>query len=113
MNTSGDISKSTTTNCDEIGGANTNNDDKKMSTSYEQKSKEGSSYPIRSSGKGVSDIDVVSEKLSGNTIADNTNTNSAVGKKSTFDFEELLFRDPPPNEDCPICMLPMPYQSGV
>jgi len=24
-----------------------------------------------------------------------------------------LFEEPPPKEDCPICMLPMPFASGV
>ena len=28
-------------------------------------------------------------------------------KKKSLDYN--LFQDPPPNEDCPICMLPMPY----
>jgi len=27
--------------------------------------------------------------------------------------DDDLFRDPPPKEDCPICMLPMPHASGV
>ena len=27
--------------------------------------------------------------------------------------DKTLFRDPPPKEDCPICMLPMPYNSGA
>jgi len=27
--------------------------------------------------------------------------------------ELLLFQDPPPKEDCPICMLPMPHSSGI
>jgi len=27
--------------------------------------------------------------------------------------EKLLFQDPPPKEDCPICMLPMPYTEGL
>jgi len=28
-------------------------------------------------------------------------------------INDELFRDPPPKEDCPICMLPMPYASGM
>ena len=27
--------------------------------------------------------------------------------------DDKLFRDPPPKEDCPICMLPMPYTNGM
>ena len=26
-----------------------------------------------------------------------------------FEFDEKLFADPPPREECPICFLPMPY----
>ena len=38
-----------------------------------------------------------------------------VGKLSVSDKEEYddkLFKDPPPKEDCPICMLPMPFDYG-
>ena len=28
-------------------------------------------------------------------------------------MDEMLFQDPPPKEDCPICLLPMPYYSGL
>ena len=27
--------------------------------------------------------------------------------------DDELFKDPPPKEDCPICMQPMPYASGL
>jgi len=27
--------------------------------------------------------------------------------------DELLFQDPPPKEDCPLCFLPMPRASGI
>ena len=116
MSTSGDISKSSTTKCGDIGGGD--NDEKKMSTSYEQNNKIGgessssSDIDAGSSGKAVSDIDTMSEQLSDNTIAD-TNTNSDVGKMSKSDFEELLFQDPPPKEDCPVCMQPMPFSEGI
>jgi len=109
MSTSGDISSnnSSTTEYGEIGGGN--DDEKKMSTSYEQKSKisggegEGNSsdIDIGSSGKSASDIDVISEKLSDNTI----------GSMTISDNE--LFKDPPPKEDCSICMQPMPHFSGM
>ena len=32
---------------------------------------------------------------------------------SDNDNDELLFKDPPPKEDCPICMLPMPHHSSM
>ena len=99
------MSKSSTTECGEIGGGD---DDKKMSTSYEQKSKigggKGSSSDIDtgSSGKVASDnIDLLSKKLSDNSI----------GSMTISDDE--LFKDPPPKEDCQICFLPMPFTSGV
>lgn len=31
----------------------------------------------------------------------------------TISEGDKLFQDPPPREDCPICMLPMPYKSGL
>jgi len=36
---------------------------------------------------------------------------SGLGKKVSAD--DPLFQDPPPKEDCPICMLPMPHNSGI
>ena len=37
---------------------------------------------------------------------------SGLGSKKLSD-DDPLFQDPPPKEDCPICMLPMPVNSGV
>ena len=37
---------------------------------------------------------------------------SRLGRKKLSD-DDPLFQDPPPKEDCPICMLPMPVNSGV
>ena len=34
-------------------------------------------------------------------------------KLSSSITDDELFRDPPPKEDCPICMLPMPHSSGL
>jgi len=28
-------------------------------------------------------------------------------------IDDILFQDPPPNKDCPICMLPMPFARGM
>jgi len=35
-----------------------------------------------------------------------------IARRSDEPDDELLFREPPPKEDCPICFLPMPH-SGV
>ena len=35
-----------------------------------------------------------------------------LGRLDITNNDELLFQDPPPKEDCPICMLPMPHSSG-
>lgn len=43
------------------------------------------------------------------TMADNI---GKVTLSSDNDNDEL-FNDPPPKEDCPICMLPLPYTSGM
>ena len=37
---------------------------------------------------------------------------SGIGNKKVSD-DDPLFQDPPPKEDCPICMLPMPVNSGI
>jgi len=39
---------------------------------------------------------------------------TAVEHLSSAEFipDDILFRDPPPKEDCPLCMQPMPYASG-
>lgn len=29
------------------------------------------------------------------------------------DYDDELFQDPPPKEDCQICFLPMPYTNGL
>ena len=35
-----------------------------------------------------------------------------VGKLTVSDVDDKLFADPPPNEDCPICMLPIPFSTN-
>ena len=42
------------------------------------------------------DVDDITESIDNMTISDNK-----------------LFQDPPPKEDCPICILPMPCTQGV
>lgn len=36
-----------------------------------------------------------------------------VGKLVVSDVDDKLFQHPPPKEDCPICMLPMPFDYGM
>ena len=36
-----------------------------------------------------------------------------LGRLDISNNDELLFQDPPPREDCPICMLPMPHANAV
>jgi len=69
-----------------------------MSTSYEQKNcKDGAS---NITGSNTSRIDAVSDILGRLDISNN-------------DDDDKLFADPPPKEDCPICMQPMPYSNGL
>lgn len=44
--------------------------------------------------KNMGDVDDIAENLRGLVVSN-------------------LFEEPPPKEDCPICMLPMPFASGV
>ena len=77
---------------------------RKMSTSYEQKNSEhgkkedGASDNI--SGNSSSRIDAVSDILGRLDISNN-------------DGDDKLFANPPPKEDCPICMVPMPFTTGL
>ena len=53
-----------------------------------------------------------SDDKSNNT--DNIDTVSDIlGRLDISNNDELLFQDPPPKEDCPICMLPMPHSGGL
>jgi len=36
-----------------------------------------------------------------------------LGRLDISNNDELLFRDPPPRKECPICMLPMPHANGL
>jgi len=54
------------------------------------------------SGDCNSDIDAVAESISKVDISDDNNVE-----------DEKLFAEPPPKEDCPICMQPMPYAVGL
>jgi len=76
---------------------------KKVSTSCDQKVEScnndgvssGNTSGIRNS---ISAIDIISDKID---------------MMSYNDDDDPLFQDPPPREDCPICMLPMPFSNGV
>jgi len=58
------------------------------------------------SGNSSSGIDAVSDNLGRIDIS-----NDDVVKVDISD--EKLFADPPPKEDCPICLQPMPYSPGL
>ena len=82
---------------------------KKVSTSCAQKvescNNDRASNNTRSNSS--SDIDV-SDNLGRADIS-----NNGIGKMAISDDDDKLFQDPPPKEDCPICMLPMPHASGI
>jgi len=76
-----------------------------MSTSYEQKKsehckKDSASDNTSCNSSNTSRIDdAISDILGGLDISNND--------------DDKLFADPPPKEDCPICMLPMPHSNGL
>jgi len=74
-----------------ISETSTNAGDKKVSTSCEQKTEQNNN--------GNSNVDTeatTNEDLSRATISD-----------------EELFKDPPPKEECPICMQPVPFHPSI
>ena len=107
--------KSTCDKCGNSGGkrvsASTSN--KKECTSCEQNNcNDGASDTTGSNCN--SDIDIVAEGISRVDISSVNNTGGSNNDGSLFmSDDKLLFADPPPNEDCPLCMLPMPFASGL
>jgi len=71
----------------------------KKCTSCEQKKSEHCKDGASDSTSRSSGIDAVSDILGRLDIPNN-------------DDDDKLFADPPPKEDCEICMLPMPFHSG-
>ena len=100
--------------CDKSGedggkGASVSASNKKECTSCEQKVEHTSQEVSERTYNCNSDIGAVVESISRVDISnDDDNTGSC-----TNISDEKLFADPPPKEDCGICMLPMPYASGV
>ena len=75
---------------------------KDKNTSCEQKVKDGSpNINVSRSNNADDNINVVSAGLNGMKLS-----NDVDGEDIS---DDKLFADPPPKEDCPICMLPMPY----
>jgi len=66
-------------------------DDKQLSN--EQKDGASDNTP-----RDISSIDAVSDSL---------------GRVAISNDDDNLFKDPPPKEDCPICMLPIPFTTGL
>ena len=93
-----------------VGGADTKLSNKKMCTACEQKvmfSNEDGSPNITNvsrSNNADDNIDVVSVGL------DRMKLSNDAGSVDISD--DKLFKDPPPREDCPICMLPLPHATG-
>ena len=113
--------------CDKFGDSggkrvSVSTSNKKECTSCEQKNdncNDGASNTT--SICDLSDIGTVAEDISKVNISNDDNdtgssstTNSVKGVvESMAIYDEKLFADPPPKEDCPICMLPMPFATGV
>jgi len=110
--------------CDELGngggkGVSVTTSNKKECTSCEQRIENHCkpSDDNNSSSSNLSDIGAVTKGISNisnddvNTGSGNADINGVVNVAISAD--EKLFADPPPKEDCPICMLPMPHASGI
>jgi len=82
---------------------------KKVSTSCEQKVESCNTDCVddNTSSNSSSAIDTVSDSIERIGISNDDDDE----KMSISD--EKLFADPPPKEDCPICMQPMPFNPGV
>jgi len=113
--------------CDKCGGkdggkgASVSASNKKECTSCEQKYE---NCNTSGSNGNNSDIDAVAEGISKVDVSNANNTSGSSRIDAVLDIlgsldisnnddDDKLFKDPPPKEDCPICMLPMPYSSGV
>jgi len=108
-------------------GVSVSTSNKKECTSCEQKNDDDGSSD-NTSGSCNSDIGAVAEGVSKANISNDDN-NTGIGRvdissvnntgsNSSAEYslamsDEKLFADPPPKEDCPICMLPIPYASGL
>ena len=105
-------------------GESVSTSNNKECTSCEQKN--GDCKDSNNTSSCNSDIDAVSQGISRVDISNggnNTSSSSAANNNGTSQDkpriiinilpDEKLFQDPPPKEDCEICMLPMPFATGV
>ena len=106
--------------CDKFGDGigkrvSVSTSNKKESTSCERKVDDckHDATSDNNSSNCNSDIDTVAEGINRVNISNDNDTGGSNNDGSLFMSDELLFQDPPPKEDCPICMLPMPFASGV
>ena len=97
------MSNSTPKSAYDRGGVKSSN--KKMSTSRDQKVESCNDDDVdhNTSSNSSSAIDTISDNLGRVGLSKDDDDD----KMSISD--EKLFQDPPPKEDCPICMLPMPH----
>jgi len=87
-------SKNSVLNNTECGKEAEITSNKKVSTSYAQK------------------VEHCNTDASGSRNTDDMAAADDVGRLYSLPNDKL-FLDPPPKEDCPICMLPMPHASGA
>jgi len=79
----------------------------KMCTSCEQKIEScNNEVTSNTASNSSSGIDAVSDSLGRVDLSNGDDDKMAIS-------DEKLFADPPPKEDCPICMLPMPHAEGI
>jgi len=86
-----------------------------MATSSDNNSKRGGTGEVVPNKKMITSCD---QKLNHcDSSSDDKTTIDTVsdilGRLDITNNDELLFQDPPPKEECPICMLPMPHSSGI
>ena len=69
--------------------------------------------------KGISNVSI-SGGVSGSTTTADKKMNTSYEQNNNYEdirkvaiSDDELFKDPPPKEDCPICMQPMPFSNGV
>ena len=75
-----------------------------------------SSNNIDNVSDGINNINL-SDSISASFTAEDKKTSKLYEQQKMVHVKNIsddeLFREPPPKEDCPICMLPMPYANGV
>ena len=107
MSSSSDTSKCVASSSSSMKEAAEMTSNKKVSTSCDQKveSCNVDSVEHNTSSNSSSGIDAVSDSLG---RVDISNDNCGVDND-----DDELFQDPPPRDECPICLLPMPFTEGI